>query len=185
MLSAEIKNWPRNSAVSLVGLPGSGKSTIGRQLAGRLGLNFYDSDAIIERQLGCSIREFFEREGEPAFRRIEQAVIDDLTQKGNFVLATGGGVVLNLANRNALRTRCQTVYLHSPPHEIFRRLRNDRNRPLLQVADPLTRLKDLYAERDHLYRETAALIVETGPPTVSSVVRTIALQIERIGNLPS
>ncbi len=165
-------------SISLVGLPGSGKSTIGRQLAARLDLQFFDSDSVIERQLGCSIREFFEREGEPAFRDIERAVIDDLTQKFDCVISTGGGVVLKSANRDMLRTRCQTIYLHSPPQEIFRRLRHDRNRPLLQVADPLARLEGMYLERDPLYRETANFVVETGRPSVSTVVNTIVMQLE-------
>lgn len=168
----------RSGCISLVGLPGSGKSTIGRQLATRLSLQFFDSDSVIERQLGCSIREFFEREGESAFRDIEQTVIDELTLKLSCVVSTGGGVVLKLANRNVLRTRCQTVYLHSPPLEVFRRLRHDRSRPLLQVADPLARLEGLYLERDPLYRETASFVVETGRPSVSTVVNTIVVQLE-------
>lgn len=166
-----------DSRISLIGLPGSGKSTIGRQLAARLNLQFFDSDSVIERQLGCSIREFFEREGEPAFRDIEHAVIDDLTQKPDCVVSTGGGAVLRLVNREVLRTRCHTVYLHSPPQEIFRRLRSDRSRPLLQVADPLARLQELYVVRDPLYRETAQFVVETGRPSVSTVVNTILMQL--------
>lgn len=171
-------------AIACIGLPGSGKSTIGRLLAVRLGFDFFDSDSVIEQRLGCSIRNFFEQEGEPAFREIEQTVIESLTQKSNCVLATGGGVVLKLANRDVLRSRCQTVYLHSPPEEVFRRLRYDRNRPLLQVANPLHRLEDLYRERDPLYRETAKLIVETGRPTVSAVVNSIAMQLNLGNSLP-
>ena len=171
--------------ISLIGLPGSGKSTIGRQLAACLDFKFFDSDSVIERQLGCSIREFFEREGEVSFRDIEQTVIDELTQKPDCVLATGGGVVLKLANRDVLRIRCQTVYLHSPPEEIFRRLRHDRSRPLLQVANPLARLEEMYRERDSLYRETAKFVVETGRPSVSSVVNSIVMQYEHSGGLPA
>lgn len=163
--------------IALVGLPGSGKSTIGRQLAARLNLQFFDSDSVIERQLSCSIREFFEREGELAFRDIEQTVIYDLTLKSNCVISTGGGVVLRPANRDMLRARCRTVYLHSPPQEVFRRLRHDRSRPLLQVADPLARLEGLYVARDPLYREAARFVVETGRPSISTVVNTIVLQI--------
>ena len=176
---------PRSDCISLVGLPGSGKSTIGRQLAARLNLQFFDSDSVIERRLGCSIREFFEREGEPAFRDIEQTVIDDLSQTPNCVVSTGGGSVLRPANRDMLRTRCETVYLHSPPQEIFRRLRNDRNRPLLQVADPLARLESLYSERDPLYRETASFVVETGRPSVSTVVNTIVTVLGLGGGPPA
>ena len=101
--------------IALVGLPGSGKSTIGRQLARRLGEAFVDSDHVIEKQLGCSIREYFEREGEERFRDVEESVIDDLTLSHEGVLATGGGAVLREANRVHLRTRAQVVYLRSSP----------------------------------------------------------------------
>ena len=168
-----------------MGLPGSGKSTIGRQLARRLDTEFLDSDLVIERRIGCSIREFFEREGELAFRDLELEVIDELTQNRVCILSTGGGVVLRQANRDNLRYRCQTVYLHSASEEVFRRLRNDQNRPLLQVADPMARLKELYAARDPLYREVCHFVVETGRPSVSALVNTILMQLEVAGVVPS
>lgn len=171
--------------VSFVGLPGSGKSTVGRQLARRLGIPFFDSDHVIEQRLGCSIREFFEREGEAAFRDAEEAVIDELTQSSHGVLSTGGGVVLRPANREHLRSRGKVVYLRSSPEEVFRRLRHDQTRPLLQVADPLGRLRDLYAERDPLYRETAHFLLETGRPSVATLVNMITMQLELAGALPS
>lgn len=164
-----------------MGLPGSGKSTIGRQLARRLDFRFLDSDVVIESRIGCSIREFFEREGEASFRDLEQQVVAELTQSGNCVLATGGGVVLRQTNRDNLHQRCQVVYLHSKPEEVFRRLQHDRNRPLLQVADPLAKLNELYELRDPLYRETAHFVVETGRPTVSTMVNMIVMQLEVAG----
>lgn len=170
--------------ISLVGLPGSGKSTVGRQLARRLKLPFFDSDQVIEQQLGCSIREFFEREGEDRFRDIEELVIDQLTQNPAGVVSTGGGVILRSANRQHLRERSQVVYLNSSPDELFKRLRHDMNRPLLQVADPLSRLRDLHALRDPLYRETAHFIIETGRPSVATLVNTIVMQFELMGVLP-
>ena len=170
--------------IALVGLPGSGKSTVGRHLARRLQLPFFDSDHVIEQQIGCSIREYFEREGEERFRDIEEAVIDELTQKQKSVLSTGGGVVLRPANRQRLRERGQVVYLNSSPDEIFRRLRHDVNRPLLQVADPLKRLRDLYQVRDPLYRETAHFVIETGRPSVATLVNMIAMQLELAGIVP-
>ena len=170
-----------NAVIACVGLPGSGKSTIGRQLARRLDIQFFDSDFVIERRLGCSIREFFELEGESSFRDLEQDVIDELTQNKGCVLATGGGVVLRQANRNRLVQRCQVVYLHSAPEEVFRRLRHDQNRPLLQVANPLARLKELYETRDPLYREAAHFVVETGRPSVSTLVSLIVTQLELAG----
>jgi shikimate kinase len=169
--------------IALVGLPGSGKSTIGRQLARRLGLVSLDTDHVIEQRLGCSIREFFEREGEASFRDVEESVIDDLTQTHNGILSTGGGSVLRLANRERLRSRCHVVYLRSSPEEIFRRLRHDMQRPLLQVDDPLTRLRDLYTIRDPLYRETAHFIVETGRPSVSNLLNMVIMQLELAGVL--
>jgi shikimate kinase len=164
--------------VSLIGLPGSGKSTVGKQLAKRLQLPFFDSDTVIEQQLGCSIREYFEREGEERFRDVEESVINELSLNSEGVLSTGGGVVLRPANRLHLRTRCQVVYLNSSPNELFRRLRHDVNRPLLQVADPLGRLRDLHAMRDPLYREAAHFVVETGRPSVATLINMIAMQLE-------
>ena len=169
---------------SLVGLPGSGKSTVGRQLARRLALPFFDSDQVIEAQLGCSVRQYFEQEGEESFRDLEARVIDDLTQNARGVLSTGGGSVLRLENRRNLRQRGRVVYLSSTPNELFRRLRHDRNRPLLLVADPLARLHELYAVRDPLYRETAHFVVETGRPSVPSIVNLIVMQLELAGVWP-
>jgi len=166
---------------AMVGLPGSGKTTVGRQLARRLRLPFFDSDHVIEQQLGCSIREYFEREGEERFRDVEESVLDQLTQKPLGVLSTGGGIVLRANNRQHLRQRCRVVYLNSTPDELFRRLRHDVNRPLLQVADPLSRLRDLHTIRDPLYRETAHFIIETGRPSVASLVNMILMQFELAG----
>ena len=115
----------------LVGLPGSGKPTVGRQLARRLQLPFVDSDHEIEVRIGCSIREFFEREGEVRFRDIEEEVLDALTQGTAKVLSTGGGAILRQNNRLHLRERGRVVYLKSSPEELIRRLRPDTNRPLL------------------------------------------------------
>ncbi|OGB29756.1 MAG: shikimate kinase [Burkholderiales bacterium RIFCSPLOWO2_12_FULL_61_40] len=169
---------------ALIGLPGSGKTTVGRQLARRLQLPFVDSDHAIEQRIGCSIREFFEREGEANFRDIEEDVIDTLTQVPGRVLSTGGGAVLRSANRQYLRDRGRVIYLKSSPEELFRRLRHDVNRPLLQVADPMARLRDLYAQRDPLYRETAHFVMETGRPSVATLVNMIVMQLELAGDLP-
>ena len=170
--------------ISLIGLPGSGKSTVGRQLARRLQLPFFDSDHVIEQQLGCSIREYFEREGEERFRDVEESVIAQLTQVGSGVLSTGGGVILRQANRLRLRQHGQVVYLNSSPDVLFRRLRHDVNRPLLQVADPLNRLRDLHTLRDPLYRETAHFVIDTGRPSVATLVGMIVKQLELAGVLP-
>ena len=169
--------------IAFVGLPGSGKSTIGRQLARRRGLAFLDTDHLIENRLGCSIREYFEREGEASFRDIEQNIIDEVTLNHEGVISTGGGSVLRPANREHLHQRAHVVYLRSSPEEIFRRLRHDTNRPLLQVDDPLSRLRDLYQARDPLYRETAHFVVEIGRPSAASLLNMVVMQLELAGVL--
>ncbi len=171
-------------SVVLVGLPGSGKSTVGRHLARRLSLPFHDSDQLIEERIGCSIREFFEREGEARFRDIEQQVLQEVSTGAACVLATGGGSVLREANRQALRQAGHVVYLRSTPEELWRRLRHDTQRPLLQVADPLARLRQLHAERDPLYRETAHFVIDTGRPSAPTLVNMILMQLELAGVLP-
>jgi shikimate kinase len=169
------------TSISLVAMPGAGKSTAGRHLAAALGRPFVDADHELERRIGSSIRSFFEREGEQAFRDLEEQVIADLVKGPPRVIATGGGAVLREANRRALKDGSTVVYLRSVPEELFRRLRHDRQRPLLQVADPLKKLRDLYHERDPLYRETAHFTIDTGRPSVSHLVNMILMQLELAG----
>ena len=166
-------------------MPGCGKSTIGRQLARLRQLPFVDSDHEIERFLGCSIREFFDREGEPAFRDIEQRVIGELlAAPGARVLATGGGSVLRPANRQAMRSHATVVYLHTQPEDLARRLARDTQRPLLQVADPRQRLRDLYSVRDPLYREVAHLTIDTAHKSAPMLVNMISMQLDLGANQP-
>lgn len=162
-------------------MPGGGKSTVGRQLARQLGVSFVDTDHVIEERLGGSIRDYFAQHGEVAFRDLEQQVIDELTQSATGVLATGGGAVLREANRQALQDRSTVVYLRSSAEEIYRRLRHDTQRPLLQVADPLRKLRDLHRERDPLYRRTAHFVIETGRPSVPTLVGMVLMQLELAG----
>lgn len=142
---------------------------------------FADSDVEIERQLGCSIRSYFEQHGEAAFRDVEQRVLEQLVHESNQVVATGGGAILREANRARLSARGTVVYLRSTPEELFRRLRHDMHRPLLQVRDPLRRLRELFHERDPLYRAAAEFEIETGRPTVKMLVGTILMQLELAG----
>jgi shikimate kinase len=172
-------------AVALVGLPGAGKSAVGRRLGQRLQLPFIDSDEVVERRIGCSIRDYFEREGEENFRNVEEAVIADLAATAHGVVATGGGAVLRETNRIQLRTHFHVIYLRSSPEDLFRRLRHDVKRPLLQVADPLGRLHELYSARDPFYRETAHDVVETGRPSVAMLVNIIVMQLELAGAVPA
>src|SRR5687767_9663474 len=156
-------------------MPGSGKSTVGRQLSRRLRLPFFDSDHLIEQHLGCTIKDYFAREGEAAFRDVEERVIREATQGPASVLATGGGAVLREANRAQLRAAGKVVYLRSTAEELYRRLRHDRVRPLLQVADPLDKLRAMYAERDPLYRDAAHFVIETGRPSIPSLVNMVVM----------
>lgn len=171
-------------------MPGGGKSTIGRHLAKRLDRDFVDSDAVIERHIGCSIRDFFDREGETRFRDIEQQLIAELASEPDTVLATGGGVVLREANRRVLRSNTVVIYLRSTPEDLHRRLRHDAKRPLLQVTDPMKQLREMHAIRDPLYREVAHFIIDTGRPTVPTLVNMVLMQLELAGivdaaNIPS
>ncbi len=176
------------TSIALVGLPGSGKTTIGKLLARRLGLEFVDSDHLIEERLGCPIRSFWEQQGEAAFRDIEETAIRDLTRQacaGGWVLATGGGSVLRTANREALRACTRVVYLRTSPEQVLQRVRHNRNRPLLAVDDPLERLRGLYALRDPLYRETAHLTVDCARPSLQALVNVIVMQLELAGVRPA
>jgi shikimate kinase len=167
--------------LALVGMPGCGKSTVGRLLARHFGTRFVDSDHAIEARIGTSIRAYFEQQGEARFREIEHEVLADLTAGDAGVIATGGGVVLRDDNRALLRERCQVVYLRSTPDELFRRLRHDTHRPLLQVKDPLKRLRELFETRDRLYADAAHFVIETGRPSVGTLVQMVASQIELAG----
>jgi len=167
--------------ISLVGMPGCGKSTVGRHLARQLGLRFVDSDTEIERRIGLPIREWFPLHGEDAFRDVEQDVVDELSQVADIVLATGGGAVLRPSNRDALHSRSHAFYLRSSPEDLYRRLRHDTQRPLLQVADPLRRLREMYRERDPLYRRVAHFVIETPRPSVPALLGMVLMQLELAG----
>lgn len=164
--------------VTLVGLPGAGKSTIGRQLARKRGLPFFDSDLVIEERLGETIRTFFAREGEAAFRDLEEQVIDELTLQGRCVLATGGGAVLRGRNRQHMRERGAVVYLRASPEQLMRRLRNDTKRPLLQVADPMARLQALHEEREPLYKEVADFTFDACGSSPALLVSRVMMQLD-------
>lgn len=172
-------------SVCFIGLPGSGKSTIGRQLARIWGVDFVDSDHVLERQLGCSIKDFFTAHGEAAFRDEEARVLAELAcarQPG--VLSTGGGAVLRAENRAALNQNTTVFYLQSSPEDIARRLRNDTNRPLLQGDDPLKRLRDLLLVRAPLYEETAHFVIDTMRCSTTQVIRKVTMQAELAGVVP-
>jgi len=152
---------------------GAGKTTVGRQLARRLGRHFYDSDHEIVGRTGVHIPTIFEIEGEEGFRRREAQTIAELSEVDNIVLATGGGVVLNPDNRKILHETGWCVYLNVPPVLLYERTKHDRNRPLLQVEEAVAKLEEVYAARDPLYREAAADVVERARLVPSGVYRDI------------
>jgi shikimate kinase len=157
----------------LVGLMGAGKTTVGRLLAKRYGCVFYDSDHEIEARTGVKIPLIFEIEGEAGFRKREEVVITELTAKQGIVLATGGGAVLSPINRENLRRNGVVIYLRGTPEHLYERTRHDRNRPLLQTADPLAKLRELYTQRDPLYREVADVVMDTGRQSVAGMTRVL------------
>lgn len=159
---------------------GAGKTTVGRQVAKRLGRPFFDSDHEIVARTGVPIPTIFEIEGEDGFRRREAQTIAELSASQGIVLATGGGVVLSPENRRRLRDTGWVVYLNVPPAMLYERTRHDRNRPLLQVADPLLRLEELYAIRDPLYRDTAHLVVDGSHLVASGVVLYLLREFNRL-----
>lgn len=161
-------------SVFLVGPMGAGKTTIGRQLAQFLRFEFVDSDHEVEIRTGATIPWIFDIEGEEGFRSREETVIEDLTRRPGIVLATGGGAVLREENRRHLQARGLVVYLYATLNVLYARTAKDRNRPLLQTEDPRGRLEALMTERDPLYRQVAAYVIDTGAKTARDTVREIA-----------
>ena len=167
----------RAANLYLVGMMGAGKTTVGRLLARRLKLRFFDSDQEIERRCGVKVPLIFDIEGEAGFRARESQVLAELTALDGIVLATGGGAVLAEQNRRRLGERGTVVYLCARPEDLYERVRQDRSRPLLATPDPLARLQELYAQRDPLYREVADVVVDTGRQTVTNLARALVKEL--------
>jgi shikimate kinase len=159
--------------IFLIGPMGAGKSTIGRTLAKELKLAFFDSDEVIEERAGADISWIYDIEGEEGFRKREQKVIDELTQKNNIVLATGGGVVISPENRNALAARGTVIYLRTSLQQQYERTKRDTKRPMLQTDDIEARLQSLRDEREPFYEELADVSFETDKLTVKAVANNI------------
>jgi shikimate kinase len=166
--------------IFLVGLMGAGKTTVGRALARKLNKQFIDSDHEIEARTGASIPLIFEIEGEDGFREREAETIRDLVTRQGIVLATGGGAILREDNRRCLKEHGTVIYLRASIDSILQRTSHDKNRPLLQTANPRERLEELTRVREPLYREVADIIVETGRPNIQSLVQSIIAQLDQI-----
>ena len=164
--------------VFLIGPMGAGKTTIGKQLAKILHLDFVDSDQEIEARTGAPIDWIFDIEGEDKFREREKDVIAELTQRQGIILATGGGAIIEAANRTFLAGRGIVVYLETSIEQQVERTRRDKRRPLLQASDnPEATLVALNKTRENLYREIADIIVATNENSIKSVANKIVTQI--------
>lgn len=160
-------------SIFIVGMMGAGKSTVGIRLARRLDRAFIDVDRELESRLGVDIPTVFDLEGEDGFRRREAQLIDELTDRHDLILATGGGAVLQPANRQALSSRGLVVYLRATPADLWQRLRRDKYRPLLKADNPRQRVIDLVEQRDPLYMGVADHVVSTGRQPVDLAVESI------------
>lgn len=170
----------KHSNIFLIGPMGAGKTTIGRQLARRLKMDFFDSDRAIEEHTGASIPLIFELEGETGFRKREAAILDDLTSKENIILATGGGIILSETNREHLKNRGAVYYLSGNLKSLLERTHKDKNRPLLHGEESQKKiLKRLIKERDPLYRETADHIIDTSHNSIRGVIQAIIDSLEK------
>lgn len=167
-----------NANIYLVGLMGAGKTTVGRQLARHLHRRFLDSDHEIEARTGVRVPVIFEIEGEAGFRKRETHVLADLSGEKNLVVATGGGIVLAAENRQRMAETGIVIYLSAPPAVLYERTRHDRNRPLLQVEDPLAKLRALFDVRDPLYREIADIIIESRSGTAGALAQRIERELK-------
>jgi shikimate kinase len=164
--------------IFLVGPMGAGKSTIGKRLAHLLGAEFVDSDREIERHTGANIPLIFELEGESGFRQRESQILDELTQRSNIVLATGGGSVLLPQNQEMLKNRGKVVYLHTTVAQQLQRTRRDQNRPLLQTSNPEQKLQELFDIRDPIYRQLASFIIDTDGRSIYAVSQEIVKRLQ-------
>ncbi len=164
--------------IILIGPMGAGKTTIGRQLAKTLGMDFMDSDHEIEERTGVNIPLIFDLEGEEGFRQREMDVIDDLSQRDRLILATGGGAVLKAENRQHLHDRGIVIYLHAGIDQLLNRTRHDRSRPLLQTENPRKKFEELMALREPLYRETAHITINTNRQSINHVISEIISALE-------
>jgi len=169
---------PRNN-IFLVGMPGAGKTTVGRQLARHMQRCFIDADHEIEARTGVRIPHIFDIEGEQGFRDREAKVIADLAARSDQVVATGGGAILRPENRAALRQAGTVIYLNVAPGMLYERTRLDPNRPLLQVDDPRKKIEELFAQRDPLYREVADIVINSLGGSIGQLVRQVEKQLQK------
>ena len=159
--------------IYLIGLMGSGKTTLGKILSKKLDKHFYDSDQVIEEKLGVNVPMIFEYEGEAGFREREKDILKELVSKQNIVLATGGGIILSESNRNLLAKNGVVIYLQSNQKDLVFRMKNDKTRPLLKNGNVELIIKKLCQEREPLYEEISDFKVVTKNKRIHEVVNEI------------
>ena len=159
--------------IYLIGLMGSGKTTLGKILSKKLDKHFYDSDQVIEEKLGVNVPMIFEYEGEAGFREREKDILKDLVSKQNIVLATGGGIILSESNRDLLAKNGIVIYLKSNQKDLISRMKNDKTRPLLKKGNVELIIKKLCQEREPLYEEIADFKIATKNKRIYEVVNEI------------
>ena len=159
--------------IILIGPMGAGKTTIGRQLAKKLSKEFYDSDHEIEKHTGADVSLIFELEGEEGFRKRESQLLKELVSNKNIVLSTGGGAVLDPENRKLLSDNGIIIYLKSTAEKLYRRIADDKRRPLIQTDDRLNKIKKILEEREPLYQSLANEIIETQELSIKQITQKI------------
>ncbi len=170
------------SNIILIGPMGAGKTTIGRQLAKKLSIDFYDSDYEIEKRTGVKISLIFEIEGEEGFRRRETQVLRELSQMNKIVLSTGGGALIQAENREVLRNNGYIIYLKSSPDMLFKRTSGDKRRPLLQGENRLEQIRKILTEREPAYIEMADEILDSEKMSIKQIIQKISEQINKDEN---
>jgi shikimate kinase len=165
--------------IFLVGMMGSGKTTLGRALAHRLEMPFVDTDRMLVDRTGVPVTTIFEIEGEAGFRKREAALMAELSQGEGQVVATGGGAVLAPENRAVMRSRGTVIYLRARLEHLWERTRHDSSRPLLKTPDPRATLAQLLEARDPLYRDVAHIVVETGSQSANTLVSRVVSALKR------
>ena len=167
----------KENNIFLVGLMGSGKTTIGKIIAKKLNYKFIDSDALIEEKTGVKVPLIFEYEGEAGFRKRETRILSEIIKMNSIVLATGGGIILSKTNRKLLSKSSVVIYLNATIKELVKRLANDKNRPLIQNVDKEKKLKELIEQRGKLYESIADYIIQTKEKRASDIANEIILNL--------
>jgi shikimate kinase len=180
--NANVERKLLSGNLILVGMMGSGKTTLGRLLAKNLGKDFVDSDEEIQQRTGVTIPHIFDVEGESGFRQRETAALESLLERNDLVLATGGGAILSEANRSMMQRNGIVVYLKATVHDLWLRTRYDRSRPLLQKGNAHAKLAELLEQREAFYEQVADIAIQTGRQSAYAMMMKLVEEIERYRN---